>query len=264
MRISSNGNFVKGINSIVSEEKNPDMMGMNFDVIAGQKNDVYDINKSKETVVVLLFGKVIFEWDGKKQEVERKSCFHNNPIVLHVSKETPVKVTILSDVAEIGFATTDNKNTFEPMLFSDEDLLCANEERGAGTLNECSTRLVRTFFDRSNRPKTNFFIGEVVSFPGKWSSYPPHTHVEPEIYFYKFLPEDGYGFAENGDDVYKVKQNDLTTMPANIRHSQTTAPGYAEYYLWIIRLRDDEDMVTTVVPEYEWTNSPDAKFFPDI
>ena len=69
---------------------------------------------------------------------------------------------------------------------------------------------VRTFFDRSNCPETNFFIGEVVHFPGKWSSYPPHQHVEPELYYYKFLPENGYGLAEYGDDAFKVKNNDLT------------------------------------------------------
>ncbi|MGM0216631.1 5-deoxy-glucuronate isomerase [Enterococcus sp. AZ109] len=264
MKISSNGAFKQGLNSIISEEKNPEMMGMNYDVLAGKKNDEYTTNLDKEVVFVLLFGKIIFEWNDEKVEVERESCFHNNPIVLNVPRNTAVKITVLSDTAEVGIASTDNENNFEAMLFGNEDLLCANEERGAGTLNECSTRLVRTFFDRSNRPMTNFFLGEVVSFPGKWSSYPPHTHIEPEIYFYKFLPENGYGFAENGDDVYKVTHNDLTTMPRNVRHSQATAPGYAEYYLWIIRLRDDQAMVTTVVPEHEWTADPDAKFFPNI
>ena len=142
--------------------------------------------------------------------------------------------------------------------------LCANEERGAGQMNEASTRLVRTFFDRSNCPGTNFFIGEVVLFPGKWSSYPPHQHVEPELYYYKFLPENGYGLAEYGDDAFKVKNNDLTGMPENVTHSQAAAPGYAEYYLWCIRLQDDKNIVTTVVPEYEWVTAPDAKYFPDI
>lgn len=131
-------------------------------------------------------------------------------------------------------------------------------------MNECSTRMVRTFFDRSNCPETNFFIGEVVHFPGKWSSYPPHQHVEPELYYYKFLPENGYGLAEYGEDAYKVKNNDLTGMPCNVTHSQAAAPGYAEYYLWCIRLQDDKDIVTTVVKEHEWVTEEGAKYFPDI
>ena len=113
-------------------------------------------------------------------------------------------------------------------------------------------------------PETNFFIGEVVHFPGKWSSYPPHQHVEPELYYYKFLPENGYGLAEYGDDAFKVKNNDLTGMPESVTHSQAAAPGYAEYYLWCIRLQDDKNIVTTVVPEYEWVTKADAKYFPDI
>ncbi|MFR5445559.1 MAG: 5-deoxy-glucuronate isomerase, partial [Butyricicoccus sp.] len=94
--------------------------------------------------------------------------------------------------------------------------------------------------------------------------YPPHQHVEPELYYYKFLPENGYGLAEYGDDAFKVKNNDLTGMPENVTHSQAAAPGYAEYYLWCIRLQDDKNIVTTVVPEYEWVTKADAKYFPDI
>ena len=100
--------------------------------------------------------------------------------------------------------------------------------------------------------------------PSIWSSFPPHSHVEPEIYFYKFLPENGYGFGEFGDEAYKIKHNDLTGMPDEKTHSQCVAPGYAEYYLWVIRLQDDKDIVTTVVPEYAWTTEPGAKYFPEI
>lgn len=92
----------------------------------------------------------------------------------------------------------------------------------------------------------------------------PHTHVEPEIYFYKFLPENGYGYAEVGDTVYKVHHNDATCMAHGVTHSQATAPGYAEYYIWAIRLRDNDPMVTTVVPEHAWVAEKDAKYFPEI
>ena len=84
------------------------------------------------------------------------------------------------------------------------------------------------------------------------------------MYYYKFLPENGYGLAEYGDDAYKVKHNDLTGMPANVTHSQAAAPGYAEYYLRCIRLQDDKNIITTTVKEYEWVTAPDAKYFPDI
>ncbi len=56
--------------------------------------------------------------------------------------------------------------------------------------------------------------------PASGPLYPPHQHVEPELYYYKFLPENGYGLAEYGDDAFKVKNNDLTGMPENVTHSQ--------------------------------------------
>ena len=77
-------------------------------------------------------------------------------------------------------------------------------------------------------------------------------------------PETGYGLAEYGDDAFQVKNTDLTGMPENVTHSQCAAPGYAEYYLWCIRLQDDKNIVTTVVPEYEWVTAADAKYFPEI
>ncbi len=263
MKYTSKGPFEKGYNKMVSAVDNPEMMGMEFGVVKLSTGDVMHFSYAQEVVYDLLYGKVSFEWGSSSETVERKDCFHEGAILLHVPQDTAVVVTALSD-AEIAVARTENKRSFAARLLRPEDCLSANEERGAGLMNDMSTRLVRTFFDRSNCPETNFFIGEVVHFPGKWSSYPPHQHVEPELYYYKFLPENGYGLAEFGDDAYKVKNNDLTGMPANVTHSQAAAPGYAEYYLWCIRLQDDKNIVTTNVAEYEWVLKPDAKFFPEI
>lgn len=264
MKISRNVPFSKGYNKIVTKEEHPEMMGMEFGVFLMGKGDKFSFNYSKEVIYVLMTGKVTFSLNNNSKTVERKSCFHEPPILLHVPQDTHVEIEGVSDVSEIAISMTDNSKKFQPKLLEAEDCLCANEERGKGTLNDCSSRIVRTFFDRSNCPQTNFFVGEVVSYPGKWSSFPPHTHVEPEIYFYKFLPENGYGYAEIGDDVYKVKNNDLTGMPFNKTHSQAAAPGYAEYYIWVIRLRDDKDIITTVKPEHQWTTTPNAKYFPEI
>ena len=263
MNYTSKGPFQKGYNSMVSAVDNPEMMGMEFGVVAMTENDQLSFDYAQEVVYDLLFGTVTFKWEGRTERVTRKDCFHEGAILLHVPQNTPVTIICHSDQAEIAVSRTENKKSFQAHLMYPQDCLCANEERGAGQMLECSTRLVRTFFDRSSIPETNFFIGEVVHFPGKWSSYPPHQHVEPELYYYKFLPENGYGLAEYGDDAFKVRHNDLTGMPENVTHSQVVAPGYSEFYLWCIRLRDDEDIVTTVVPEHAWVTAPNAKFFPN-
>ena len=263
MKYTSKGPLVKGYNAMVTDQ-NPEMMGMDFGIFAMTAGDKANFDYAQEVVYDLLYGKVTLTWDGKSETVERKDCFHVGPIVLHVPENTAVTVECLSDKAEIAITKTANSKKFEARLLRDNDLLCANEARGKGIMNDISARLVRTFFDRSNCPETNFFIGEVVHEPGKWSSYPPHHHVEPELYYYKFLPEDGYGYGEIDDDVYKLRNNDLTGMPNGATHSQVAAPGYSMFYLWAIRLQDDKDIITTTDPQYAWCAEPDAKFFPDI
>ena len=262
MKYTSKGQFENGYNTLINAVDHPEMMGMEFGVVKMAAGDVMHFSYKQEVVYNLLSGKITFEWEGRCETVERHDCFHQGAILLHVPENTAVSISSETQ-AEIAVARTENKRHFESKLMYPEDCLSANEKRGAGQMQECSTRLVRTFFDRSNCPETNFFIGEVVHFPGKWSSYPPHQHVEPEMYYYKFLPEDGYGLAEYGDDAYKVKHNDLTGMPCNVTHSQAAAPGYAEYYLWCIRLQDDKDIITTVVPTYEWVTEPGARYFPE-
>ena len=110
--------------------------------------------------------------------------------------------------------------------------------RGAGTMHETSTRIVRTIFDYTNAPYANLVLGEVIGFPGKWSSYPPHHHPQPEIYYYKNNPENGFGYAEVGETVYKVHNGDTVCIPAGMTHPQCTPPGYALWYLWAIRHLD--------------------------
>lgn len=263
MKYTNKAALEKGYNKMVTAVDHPEMQGMEFGVVRMEAGDALTFDYAQEVVYDLLNGKVVFEWEGKKEEVERKDCFREGAILLHVPENIKVTIKALGD-AEVAVSRTENKKQFPARLLHAEDCMDPNELRGAGQMNECSTRIVRTFFDRSVCPETNFFIGEVVQYPGKWSSYPPHQHVEPELYFYKFLPENGYGLAEYGDDAFKVRNNDLMGMPANVTHSQAAAPGYAEYYLWCIRLRDDENIVTTVVEEHAWVNQPGAKYFPEI
>lgn len=254
--------FETGYVKLVNEEDRE--MKMDFGMLTLKKGGSYVFEEAKECIFTLLTGEVTFKYEGKEEAADRDSVFHTNPVVLHVPERTKVEVVCRSGEAELAVQSTRNNRKFASKLYREQDLLSPSEMRGAGTMNEASTRIVRTIFDRSTCPETNFFIGEVVSFPGKWSSYPPHFHEEPEIYFYKFLPENGYGFAEMGDDAFKVRNNDLTGMPGNVTHSQSTAPGYAEYYLWVIRLQDDVNMVTNVVKEHAWAAEADAKYFPEI
>ena len=95
-------------------------------------------------------------------------------------------------------------------------------------------REIKTFFDYDNAPFSNMVLGEVLNRPGKWSSYPPHHHPQPEVYFYRFDYPHGFGAGFANGDVYKTEQNGCAVINHGF-HSQVVAPGYAMCYAWGIR-----------------------------
>ena len=100
-------------------------------------------------------------------------------------------------------------------------------------------------------------LGEVVTLPGGWSSYPPHHHPQPEIYHYRFTHPQGFGHAEHGDDVFKVRQYDTIRIQAGNDHAQVAAPGYGMYYAWVIRhLPGQPYDVPEFTAEHAWTMKP--------
>ena len=150
MKLTNSG-FQRGYNPIVVEGDASDM-NMDFGELLMEKGDTVSYNEPKECIYVLVTGKVTFRWADKEETVERKSCFHEDPILLHVPQNTAVELMCQSDKAEVSIQRTTNPKHFEPKLMKGEDLLCGSELRGAGLMNEASTRIVRTFLGGSNVP----------------------------------------------------------------------------------------------------------------
>ena len=102
-------------------------------------------------------------------------------------------------------------------------------------MQDACLRNVRLIFDDSVFKGSNIVIGEVINYPGRWSSYPPHHHSQNEIYHYRFTLPQGYGHAELGEQVYRISNGDTIRIPGGLDHSQVSAPGYGMYYLWVVR-----------------------------
>ncbi|SRR5579883_1663520 len=241
--------FKDGLTSIVTMQKETDM---NFSCLKLRKGEHYDLTSELESAYLLMTGKVVFYYADYTYTAERLGYFEQDPIVLHCAAKTYASVQALTD-CEILVIQTENDNNFEAMIFDKNNLL-ESDHRSKGLLEDTSYRIVRTVFDKRNRPESNLVVGEIITFQGSWSSYPPHYHAQAEIYHYRFSEPQGFAFGENGEDVLKIRHYDTYHIANGQEHAHCTAPGYALYTLWFIRhLPNQPYHLPTFRPEHEWT-----------
>ena len=147
-----------------------------------------------------------------------------------------------------------------PVIRAQDDIV--EEVRGQGFMNEAGTRIVRTAQDVKLSPESNIMFGEDMHYPGKWSGFPSHSHAQPEIYFYKFYPQNGFGLLRLGEEGVLLEHNDTVLIEPNKVHPQVAAPGYAMYYLWVIRhLEGNPYIKPDFDPQHLWVEQPGAKYW---
>ncbi|MCY6369443.1 5-deoxy-glucuronate isomerase [Clostridium ganghwense] len=256
------GELKEGYNTLTQIDSKHSNMMMDIGIYkmkSAQEEVCFD--SEKESAFLLVDGEVTLEWQGNKKTMKRNSVFDENPWCLHIPKNVEVKITSISE-AEVLIQKTDNEKEFECKLYSPED--CRSDIFGEGVWNDTARRVVRTVFDYSNAPYSNLVMGEVINFPGKWSSYIPHHHPQPEVYYYKFNKPQGFGCSIIGDNVYKITNNSISAIPGGLVHPQIAAPGYAMYYCWMIRHLDNNPWTDRInLDEHKWLLDPDAKIWPD-
>jgi 5-deoxy-glucuronate isomerase len=246
--------FTAGFTAVTSAAGHlpPITLGLDFGICRMAANETISECDARESAWVLLRGSAGLEFAGRRATVRRGSIFDEAPSALHVSADTAIAVQAGAAGAEWAMVRTANERRFAPRLYTPADVI--PEYRGAGLVQNAALRNVRLLFDRTTRPESNLVIGEVVNFPGRWSSYPPHHHDQPEIYHYRFTAPHGYGHAELGDAVVKVRDGDTTIIPPGLDHAQVSAPGYGMYYLWMIRhLPGNPYTGFTFAEEHKWT-----------
>ncbi len=262
MIIKNKDGFKQGYNSITDMDgKDKDIM-MDFGILKLSSGAAYSENAQKEKAVLLLYGEVELAWDDQKTVIKRGSYLDDNPWTLNVPSSTGVKITGIAEDSELAIMKTTNPKQFEPKLYTDQE--CRIELRGQGQMNDTGTRIVKTIMDVSITTDSKFMLGEDVHYPGKWAGFPSHSHDQPEIYYYKLSPENGFGLLKLGDEGVVLEHNDTVKIYPNVVHPQVAAPGYAMYFLWVIRHLDGNPYVTpTFEEEHLWVEAPDAVIWPD-
>ncbi|HVI39777.1 MAG TPA: 5-deoxy-glucuronate isomerase [Anaerovoracaceae bacterium] len=256
------GEMKQGYNEICNMENNhPDML-MDIGVQVMSAGETVNIlEEEKETAVLLLNGEIIFRWEGQSATAVRRSLFDENPMTLHVAKGVEITVTA-KDSAEILIQKTTNEHSFPSKIYTQEDV--STEIFGDGLWENTARRACRTVFDYSNAPYSNMVLGELINYPGRWSSYIPHSHDQPEVYFYHFDRKEGFGVAFLGDEPFQIKNSSAFFIPGGKTHPQAAAPGFAMHYCWAIRHLKDNPWTTRVNDErYTWLLEKHVKIWPN-
>lgn len=249
--------FVAGYNELTAQGGSHSDMRMDIGVYlfsAGERIELLD--EANETAVLLLDGEITLEWAGESHSAARAGVFDDRPTCLHVPRG--VKVTATAAVKmELLIQKTANERQFEPVLYKKQDM--KDVLLGEQGMQGCALRILRDIFNYSNAPYSNMVLGEDIHLPGRWSSYPPHHHPQPEVYYYRFDRPQGFGVSIIGDDATVIMNNHISAIPGGLCHPQAAAPGYAMFYVWMIRHLEGNPWTDRIDdPAHVWLHDKDA------
>ena len=230
-----------------------DMM-MNITIHRMEPGETLELHLEREELALLLVrGDVTWQWNGQCRTGHRDSFIEEGPYCLHVSKGITVTV-LANEASEVLAQSTENDRDFDAVFYAPED--CRDDIFGLDVFDNKMKRTVRTVFDYKNAPYSNMVNGEVINHQGGWSSYTPHHHPQPEVYYYRYERPEGFGACFLGDDVYKIKDGSCACIPGGVTHPQVTAPAFPMYYCWMIRHLEGNPWTDRIVdPRYTWIDA---------
>lgn len=256
---SHRSGFGPGETAIVALD-DADGAGIGLAVLKLKSGEQRTLTPPHETAWLLMDGALRVQVGNQTAVFERHSLFDELPSAVHAAAGSAVRFEALTDV-ELTVHQVASAAAFEPRIYVRSQV--RDEIRGSGWVDNTAQRTVRTIVDDDNGdPAMLLVLGEVIHLPGRWSSYPPHHHPQPEIYHYRFTAPQGYGHGELGEQVALVRQYDTTKILDNADHAQVAAPGYGMYYTWTIRhLPGQRYRTPTFTEAHRWTMERNADFW---
>jgi len=218
----------------------------------------YD-EKDKEYALILLGGKCTVIGDGMKFENigKRKDVFDGPATALYVPRNRKFTVTADTDVT-ISVCKSPAAKNFEPVLVNPEDVIIKD-------LGKPSWERQAHFIVDERLSANLIYVGEAFVEGGQWASYPPHKHDEDnmptegvleEIYYFEYDKPTGFGiqsvYTTDGsiDKTYTVKNGDFVEIPKGY-HPCCAAPGYKNYYLWVMA-GENRGFFMTTDEDHKW------------
>lgn len=204
----------------------------------------------QETAVLLLEGAVRFSWEGKTCTGIRPTSWDNTGYCLHIAKGVSADITA-EQPSLVLVQQTENSRSFDSVFYTPDTIKI--NTFGKNIPGNTAVRDVTTIFDYHTAPYSNMVIGEIFNHAGLWSSFIPHSHEQPEVYYYRFDKPQGFGACFIEDEVFKIKHGSFAAIPGGLTHPQVAAPAYRMTYVWMIRHFDGNPWTSRCdAPEHQW------------
>lgn len=218
--------------------------------------------ENKEYALVILGGSCTVKGEGFCFEKvgTRKDVFDGPATCVYVPRNTPFTVEACGEVS-IAVSKSPAENDHKPVLIRPEDVVIKE-------LGKPGWQRQAHFILDDRTDADILYIGEAYVKGGQWASYPPHKHDDDnmpteacteEIYYYEFQKPQGFGIQKvytmegDVDETYTVKSGDFVEIPRGY-HPFHAAPGYDNYYLWIMAGKNRGFFMTTD-EDHKWLNA---------
>lgn len=218
--------------------------------------------EDREFGLVILGGKCTVTGEGFSYENigARAAVFDGPATCVYIPRNTPFTVTGVGEVS-VAVSKSPAFADHAPKLIRPEDVVIKD-------MGKPGWQRQAHFILDERTDADILYIGEAYVKGGQWASYPPHKHDDDnmpveaateEIYYYEFKRPEGFGiqrvYTKEGDvdEVYVVKSGDFVEIPRGY-HPFHAAPGYDNYYLWIMAGKDRGFFMTTD-ENHKWLNA---------
>ena len=256
----------KGYKQIVKIGKDLEFCGLGL--INLQKGEVYEAQtENEEAVLVILSGKCNIKVNDMeyKDLGDRKDVFSGKPTAVYVPINSTYSVEESQDFSvEVAVVSSKAEKQFKPFLVKPEDVV--NNHRG---ILNWQREVNDIIVDNADGKVHRIVVGETISYPGQWSSYPSHKHDEynppveakmEEVYHFRIKPQEGFGIQVMYNDdlslrkAYILKDKDTVIIPEGY-HPVAAAPGFQVYYLWVMAGNHGRKLVPKDDPNLLWLNN---------
>lgn len=207
-----------------------------------------------EVVLVILSGRCDIASAGKvwPSVGARENVFEGRPYSVYIPSHSEYTVTG-SAAVEIAVCKAPADSKRKARLITPEDTQVLSRGRDNWYRDVCEIA-------RLKKDTESLIVGETISGPGNWCSYPPHKHDLEEAYFFKVNPPQGFGIQRiytddrKLDELYAIEHNSMAAIPKGY-HPLVAAPGYSIWFLYVLAAGQNQVLEAHNDPAHNWLDN---------